>query len=303
MDHAVAEAWADDEVGTGIHGLVDLLRGPHAAGTGQHVRALGEGAHGVQRVGRAQRHLDPRKTSFHQRVGEGRHQRHRLDDDDRDEAARSRGACWSCSPDSPINRCASALTRRRAGRPSRALTSPLRESPGQLEDFDAGRRWRPRARGREEPRQVQQGGSRTLGRGPVDRGPQRAPGGQDGVVDGEGRRPGDHARDPGGEHLGVGTTVGAPSRRTWSPSSPAWTVRPHQAGRRPISRHTSTTLRLFGPQRLMYGGDWPFALLASRNYRQVWDGIQGTIASLEREDRRALLGDTARRVYGLTDSG
>ena len=73
---------------------------------------------------------------------------------------------------------------------------------------------------------------------------------------------------------------------------------------RPISCRTSDhALELFGPGRLMYGGDWPFTLLASRNYRQVWDGIQGSIEVLDGEDRRALLGDTARRVYGLTDSG
>ncbi len=69
-----------------------------------------------------------------------------------------------------------------------------------------------------------------------------------------------------------------------------------------LAPYVDHTLKLFGPQRLMYGGDWPFALLASRNYRQVWDGIQGTIELLEDEDRRALLGDTARRVYGLADS-
>ena len=57
------------------------------------------------------------------------------------------------------------------------------------------------------------------------------------------------------------------------------------------------------PRLRTRGGDWPFAFLASRNYRQVWDGMQGSIESLEGEDRRALLGDTARRVYGLSHSG
>jgi L-fuconolactonase len=62
-------------------------------------------------------------------------------------------------------------------------------------------------------------------------------------------------------------------------------------------------LGVFGPDRLMYGGDWPFARLAATTYRQVWDGLHGTIESLGTEDRRAVLGETARRVYGLAGSG
>ncbi len=81
-----------------------------------------------------------------------------------------------------------------------------------------------------------------------------------------------------------------------SAAAPGWT----SADLAPYVDHA---LELFGPRRLMYGGDWPFALLASRNYRQVWDGMQGTIEVLEGEDRRAVLGDAARRVYGLRDSG
>ena len=51
----------------------------------------------------------------------------------------------------------------------------------------------------------------------------------------------------------------------------------------------------------MYGGDWPFASLAATSYAQVWNGIRGTIESLAEEDQRAVLADTARRVYGLAE--
>ncbi len=61
-------------------------------------------------------------------------------------------------------------------------------------------------------------------------------------------------------------------------------------------------LRTFGPQRLMYGGDWPFALLSASSYTEVWNGIKGTINSLAEEDQRAILAGTARRVYGLPES-
>jgi predicted TIM-barrel fold metal-dependent hydrolase len=33
-------------------------------------------------------------------------------------------------------------------------------------------------------------------------------------------------------------------------------------------------LEVFRPHRLMYGGDWPFALLAADSYTQIWDGIR-----------------------------
>jgi L-fuconolactonase len=62
-------------------------------------------------------------------------------------------------------------------------------------------------------------------------------------------------------------------------------------------------LRTFGPHRLMYGGDWPFALLAANSYTEVWNGIKGTIDSLGEQDQQAVLADTARRVYGLPESG
>ena len=78
-------------------------------------------------------------------------------------------------------------------------------------------------------------------------------------------------------------------------AAPGWT----SADFAPYVDHA---LRVFGPQRLMYGGDWPFALLAAGSYTQVWNGIHGTIESLADEDQRAVLVDTARRVYGLPES-
>jgi hypothetical protein len=47
----------------------------------------------------------------------------------------------------------------------------------------------------------------------------------------------------------------------------------------------------------MYGGDWPFALLADF-YSQIWAGIRGCLDGLDPEALWALLGGT-RRVYGL----
>ena len=78
-------------------------------------------------------------------------------------------------------------------------------------------------------------------------------------------------------------------------AAPGWT----SADFAPYVDHA---LRLFGPQRLMYGGDWPFALLNAGSYTHVWNGIHRTIESLAEDDQRAVLSDTARRVYGLPET-
>jgi L-fuconolactonase len=60
---------------------------------------------------------------------------------------------------------------------------------------------------------------------------------------------------------------------------------------------------VFGPTRLMYGGDWPFARLAAPSYQHVWEGLLGTMTALSASARSAILGDTARRVYRLASAG
>jgi L-fuconolactonase len=60
-------------------------------------------------------------------------------------------------------------------------------------------------------------------------------------------------------------------------------------------------LEVFGPHRLLYGGDWPFALLAAASYTQIWAGIRGCLDGLDPAALRAVFGGTARRVYGLEE--
>jgi L-fucono-1,5-lactonase len=67
-----------------------------------------------------------------------------------------------------------------------------------------------------------------------------------------------------------------------------------------LAPYVEHALDVFGPRRLMYGGDWPFALLAASSYTEVWDGVHGTIESLADDDQRAVLAGTACRVYGLS---
>lgn len=57
-------------------------------------------------------------------------------------------------------------------------------------------------------------------------------------------------------------------------------------------------VELFGPQRLLYGGDWPISVLAG-GYTRVWAGLRPLFDSLSAEERQWILGRTAVHVYEL----
>jgi len=54
----------------------------------------------------------------------------------------------------------------------------------------------------------------------------------------------------------------------------------------------------FGPQRLMFGSDWPVCLLAGR-YDQVVQVVPDYMGSFSAADQDAILGGNASRFYGL----
>jgi L-fuconolactonase len=60
-------------------------------------------------------------------------------------------------------------------------------------------------------------------------------------------------------------------------------------------------LDCFGPERMMIGGDWPFARLNATSYTQVWEGLRLTLDALSPGELEQVLGGTARRVYRLGD--
>ena len=61
-------------------------------------------------------------------------------------------------------------------------------------------------------------------------------------------------------------------------------------------------LDVFGPDRLMFGSDWPVAILAG-DYAKVWSETNRTLDALgvAGAGRAAILGGTASRVYGLEE--
>lgn len=64
----------------------------------------------------------------------------------------------------------------------------------------------------------------------------------------------------------------------------------------PYARHV---LDAFGPERVLFGSDWPVCLLAGR-YADAYALAEQSVAALAPAERSAVLGATATRVYGLT---
>ncbi|MFY1637923.1 amidohydrolase family protein [Solwaraspora sp. WMMB335] len=64
----------------------------------------------------------------------------------------------------------------------------------------------------------------------------------------------------------------------------------------PYLRHALAT---FGPQRCLFGGDWPVATLAT-DYRRWLHLVSDACAQLPPAGQAAVFGDTARRVYRIT---
>lgn len=65
-----------------------------------------------------------------------------------------------------------------------------------------------------------------------------------------------------------------------------------------LRRYLEHALECFGPQRVMFGSDWPVCLLAG-SYDQVTELIEDFAASLSDGERGALFGGNAQRFYGL----
>jgi L-fuconolactonase len=67
----------------------------------------------------------------------------------------------------------------------------------------------------------------------------------------------------------------------------------------PYARHV---LDVFGPERVMFGSDWPVATLAG-GYTDVFALAEQAVAALDAGEREAVFGGTAARVYGLPADG
>jgi L-fuconolactonase len=56
--------------------------------------------------------------------------------------------------------------------------------------------------------------------------------------------------------------------------------------------------QLFGADWLMFGSDWPVAILAG-TYQKVWDETNKALEGYSQAEKDAILGGTAMRFYNL----
>lgn len=66
-----------------------------------------------------------------------------------------------------------------------------------------------------------------------------------------------------------------------------------------LTPYLEVALEAFGPQRLMFGSDWPVCLVAAR-YEQVLAVIRDFVSRLSPSEQAAILGGTARAFYRLS---
>ena len=74
-------------------------------------------------------------------------------------------------------------------------------------------------------------------------------------------------------------------------AGPGWTIDR-------LRRYFDHLVEIFGPQRLMWGSDWPVVNLAG-TYQSWFAATVALTSDWSSEDRAALMGGTARRFYGL----
>jgi L-fuconolactonase len=65
-----------------------------------------------------------------------------------------------------------------------------------------------------------------------------------------------------------------------------------------LQPYVDAALEAFGPERLMFGTDWPVCELAG-SYEQVHAALCETIAPLSPTEKSQILGETAKRFYRL----
>jgi L-fuconolactonase len=65
-----------------------------------------------------------------------------------------------------------------------------------------------------------------------------------------------------------------------------------------LHRYVNAAIDTFGPERLMFGSDWPVCTLAAE-YGQVIDIIRTAIDGRPQSEQDSIFGGTARRFWNL----
>jgi len=62
--------------------------------------------------------------------------------------------------------------------------------------------------------------------------------------------------------------------------------------------YTDRVLETFGPNRMIYGSDWPVCLVAG-SYGRIYDNMDRLIGSLSEDEQEKILGGNAKKFYNL----
>jgi L-fuconolactonase len=62
--------------------------------------------------------------------------------------------------------------------------------------------------------------------------------------------------------------------------------------------YLETVLKAFGPERLMFGSDWPVCLVAGQ-YEEVLGIVTDFIGNLTPLEQKKIMGGTAQKFYNL----
>ena len=65
-----------------------------------------------------------------------------------------------------------------------------------------------------------------------------------------------------------------------------------------VAPYVDRAVETFGADRLIYGGDWPVAIIGG-DYERTWPTIRGCLAKLSEDEQAAILGGNAIRWYRL----
>ena len=66
-----------------------------------------------------------------------------------------------------------------------------------------------------------------------------------------------------------------------------------------LKPYVECALEAFGPERLMYGSDWPVCELAG-TYQQVFEALNEVLGPISDHERALIFGQTAAKFYNLT---
>lgn len=65
-----------------------------------------------------------------------------------------------------------------------------------------------------------------------------------------------------------------------------------------LKPYVQHALDAFGPERCMYGSDWPVCELAG-TYEEVFNALKEALGPISEDEQKLIFGDTAKKFYGL----